>query len=910
MNELGISLLWCAIQATLYLLVGLVLYAIVRRFGPAPGASAAASMLVVLCCVSIAAFSPWPRWWTLLANDAQRSADDPPATQPADNANTALAASTDVTAQAAAAPEKTTKQPGSVPLGDYWRVFKAELQAAQSDNLSAGSSLRWPAIVGMLLLAGASLALIRFAIGLVALRRYRRCLQPINDPALGELVDKLARQIGCRRTIELMQSPSLTTPATMGWRRPVIVLPGDWHTWSEQERRVVLAHEMAHIARGDYLSWLLGQVSVALHVYHPLVHWLCGRLRLEQELAADAWAADLSGGREAYLFTLAQMALRQDDRRVAWAARPFLPSRGTLLRRIEMLNDTKPLRNIPISRRRAATFAFAAAIIGLVVSGVRAPLGDAPQLASAAPPATPTAAQALKPIDLSYVPARAVAVLAVRPAELLSNADMQPLVKLLNEATGLEQRTGLKIENIEEVKLALTRLPDRPGNMESMMLQILRHKEPFDWKGKIGENVVGKPVEATIAGKTYYHSDHGDAAIRPAFYLPDDRTIVIGPEIDLQRAIVSGGKSKPEWAGAWEKSATGQAVAMVDLTAVNRAVSEEIKQHPAPQAVTVFAPIWEKGQRLFVTVQKDQGLDLASRIDCATADDAGRVQETAQAVLTLARNLLDEADRALAKGTAEQAGAVIPLVDLASEVLKKGKVQTEGSSVTYSSKLDVDVADTAVSVVAPAVIAVRQASGRQQAMNNMKQIMLAMHNYHDVHGHFPPPVVIGPDGKTPHSWRIEILPYVEQAQLYQQYKMDEPWDSENNMKVLAQMPTVLRDPSADPNSKVTSYFALTGPATAFGPTDGKGTKFQDIRDGTSNTIAFVEAKRAVPWTKPEDIDYSPDKPMPKFGGWRPGGFIVATCDGAVRFVQDNLDQQVLRAMITKAGGEPLSIPSP
>lgn len=908
MNELGISLLWCAIQATLYLLVGLVLYAIVRRFGPAPGASAAASMLAVLCCVSVVAFSPWPRWWTPLVGDVPRSADDAPATQSADNGSATLAASTNVTAHAAAAVENAAKQPGSIRLGDYWRAFKAELQAADSQTVSAGPRMRWPAIVGMLLVAGASLALIRFAIGLVALRRYRGCLQSINDDRLQAMADSLARQMGCQRTIELTQSASLTTPATMGWRRPVIVLPGDWQSWSEQERRVVLAHEMAHIARGDYQSWLLAQVSVALHVYHPLVHWLSSRLRLEQELAADAWAAELSGGRESYLFTLAQMALRQDDRRVAWAARPFLPGRGTLLRRIEMLNDTRPLRNVPISRRRAATLAFAAAIIGLIVSGVRAPLGDAPRLANAAPPATATAVQASKPIDLGYVPARAVAVVAVRPAALLSNAEMQPLVKLLNEATGLEKRTGLKIEDIEEVKLALTRLPDRPGNMESMMLQILRHKQTFDWKGKIGENVVGKPVEATIAGKTYYHSDHGDAAIRPAFYLPDDRTIVIGPEIDLQRAIVSGGKSNPEWADAWEKSATGQAVAMVDLTAVNRAVSEAMKQHPAPQAVAVFAPIWEKGQRLFVTVQKDQGLSLASRIDCATADDAGRVQETAQAVLTLARNLLDEADRALAKGTAKEAAEIIPLVDLASEVLKKGKVQTEGSSVTYASKLDIDVAETAVTVVTPAVFAAREAAKRAQAMNNMKQIMLAMHNYLDVHGHFPPPIVMGPDGKTPHSWRVEILPYVEQTQLYQQYKMDEPWDSENNKKVLAQMPIVLCDPSVDPNSHNTSYFALTGPATGFGPTDGKGTRIQDITDGTSNTIAVVEAKRAVPWTKPEDIEYSVEKPMPKFGGLRPGGYIVALFDGSVRFVQENLDQQVLRALITKAGGEPVAIP--
>jgi hypothetical protein len=181
--------------------------------------------------------------------------------------------------------------------------------------------------------------------------------------------------------------------------------------------------------------------------------------------------------------------------------------------------------------------------------------------------------------------------------------------------------------------------------------------------------------------------------------------------------------------------------------------------------------------------------------------------------------------------------------------------------------------------------------------------MLAFHNYHDVFGHFPAPVVLGPDGKTPHSWRVEILPFIEQQELYRRYKMDEPWDSENNKKILAQMPLQFCTPNADPAKLETNFFALVGSATALGSKDSKGTKLQEITDGTSNTIAIVEAKRPVPWTKPEDIDYDPAKPLPSFGGWSPGGFWAAFCDGSVRFLPDSTGQQKLRAYITKAGGE-------
>ncbi|HWB08423.1 MAG TPA: M56 family metallopeptidase [Pirellulales bacterium] len=903
MNDLGVSLFWLAVQATVYLLAGIVVYAIVRRFGPAPGASAAASTLVVLACVSAAALSPWPHWWTVSNAKAPAPADSPAVAQAAE-----AVAVTEAGPAVRNAPLKTNSLPAAIVWGDYWRAFRAELQTARAADTADRPRRQWPTIIGLLLVAGASLALVRFAIGLAALWRYRRALRGIDDPQLREMAESLAQGMGCRRPVELKQSASLTTPATMGWRRPVIVLPGDWRTWTDQERRVVLAHEIAHIARGDYLAWLLSQVSMALHIYHPLVHWLAGRLRLEQELAADAWAAEMSGGREAYLFTLAQMALRQDDRRVAWAARPFLPGRGTLLRRIEMLSHTKPLRNVPLSRRRAVVLAVVAAAFGLIVAGVRAPLGDATRVAHAAPPlqAGPTSG-AGGAITLEYVPPRAVAVLAVRPADLLSKAEMQGLVKMLNETIPLA-KAGFKIENVEEAKFIVTRFPNpQPGRhipVGEYSLQVFRYKGPFDWKGKVAEHMVGKTVEASIAGKTYYHSDQGDQAVRPAFYTPDDRTIVIGPEIDLQRAIASAGKSKIDWAANWEKVATGQAAAMVDLAAFSRAMANE----PQPEMRAPFAPVWEKGQQLFASLQARDALSLAAQILCATPDDAGRVKATLEAALTLARNMLDEADRNLTKAPAAQAAALIPLIDMATEAIKQGKLETDGSTVQYSTRLDVDVAETVAGVLTPAVFSARQAAQRSQAANNLKQLMLALHNYQNVNKHFPPPVVIGPDGKTPHSWRVEILPYVEAQHLYQRYKMEEPWDSENNKKVLDEMPAVFRDPAADAASKDTAYFALVGPTTGLGPQDGKGTQFAEITDGMSNTIALVEAKRAVPWTKPEDIEYDPSKPMPKFGGRQSGGFLAAFCDGSVQFLSDTINEQVLRAMITKAGGELVTWP--
>ena len=178
-----------------------------------------------------------------------------------------------------------------------------------------------------------------------------------------------------------------------------------------------------------------------------------------------------------------------------------------------------------------------------------------------------------------------------------------------------------------------------------------------------------------------------------------------------------------------------------------------------------------------------------------------------------------------------------------------------------------------------------------------------MHNYHDASKpqSFPPAAVVGPDGKTTHSWRVALLPYLGEKDLYKAYKLDEPWDSENNQKVLARIPKVYQ---ADPGSGSTnsSYFVFTGKETVFA---GKyGMRIVDIVDGLSNTILAVEAKHDVPWTKPEDLTYAPMKPLPKLGGYFPGGFhaVFADCS-KVRFLPENLTEESLRALITRAGRE-------
>ncbi len=193
---------------------------------------------------------------------------------------------------------------------------------------------------------------------------------------------------------------------------------------------------------------------------------------------------------------------------------------------------------------------------------------------------------------------------------------------------------------------------------------------------------------------------------------------------------------------------------------------------------------------------------------------------------------------------------------------------------------------------------------RNRSMNRMKQIGLAMHNFHDSFKGFPPTAAPRKPGQPPVSWRVLVLPYIEEAVLYDQYKFDEPWDSENNKRILAQMPEAYKAPGSKVADRgMTNYLVVVGDEYAFAP--DKRRRMAEFRDGTSNTIMVVEVadEKAVPWTKP--ADFTPDAKNPEAGlvGMRHGGFLAGLTDGSVRFIQAGLDAQVLHALFTRAGGE-------
>jgi hypothetical protein len=215
---------------------------------------------------------------------------------------------------------------------------------------------------------------------------------------------------------------------------------------------------------------------------------------------------------------------------------------------------------------------------------------------------------------------------------------------------------------------------------------------------------------------------------------------------------------------------------------------------------------------------------------------------------------------------------------------------------------------------------------RSSCQNNLRQLGIALHIYHDTYGSFPPAYIADANGRPMHSWRVLLLPFLEQENLYKQYRFDEPWDGPNN-GLLAKMYPEMHpyrcpsDPDTDPPSGMTSYLAVVGPETVW--PGAKAISLAKIKDGASNTLLVVESHNTgIHWMEPRDL-HTTQMPMQVnptqgqgicscHGAYQDQGrgtmAQFVRCDGSVSALDNDTPPATLRALLTIAGGEEVDFP--
>ncbi|HUG19619.1 MAG TPA: DUF1559 domain-containing protein [Planctomycetaceae bacterium] len=512
-------------------------------------------------------------------------------------------------------------------------------------------------------------------------------------------------------------------------------------------------------------------------------------------------------------------------------------------------------------------------------------------------------------LSLAYIPRDAILVAAARPAELLSQPIFSKLKQAVDRQEGLRDLFGVSVNDVQQISSVFLPRESRQGIVTPGEGGMVIHLKADADQEAILKKWLRKPEQKEFAGQTYFTNP-----FRPqTCFFPDSRTIVVSnSEDNLRRFIIAGklGATKASWAEAWDQVSGTHAALMLDIERLRPGLNAELQNGREARALAPLAPLWQHGVHVVGSATAGKEIELQILVICDESKGTAIVADTVKAAVILARNTLSSLRNASLRLRDEAAILELRAADLADEVLDGLKFEARGNVVSVSANVGAEAEDL-IAWLLPAVSEARVAAKRTQSKNNLKQIGLAMHNYHDAYQHLPPAVVIGPDGKTPHSWRVAILPYLDQQKLYEAYRMDEPWDSEHNKKLLEQIPDQYRCPMDDDFTTNTSYFALVGKGTSF---EGReGLKFSSFTDGLSNTLMVVESKRAVPWTKPEDIPIDLTKELPKFGGFYDqfeqsndsGGFNVLLCDGAVKFISHELGLDILRRLIQRNDGQPV-----
>ncbi|MCC9605785.1 DUF1559 domain-containing protein [Blastopirellula sp. JC732] len=208
-------------------------------------------------------------------------------------------------------------------------------------------------------------------------------------------------------------------------------------------------------------------------------------------------------------------------------------------------------------------------------------------------------------------------------------------------------------------------------------------------------------------------------------------------------------------------------------------------------------------------------------------------------------------------------------------------------------------------LLAPAIAQTQQAAQQAHSIVNMKQIGLAFHNFADTYKRFPPAQFPkDQDGKPLLSWRVYLLPYLEQNALFDQFHLDEPWDSEHNLKLAKFMPEVYQAPGVNLKDPTLTTYVVPQGKNAFSTGDGKSLGFQDFTDGTSNTIMAVRTtpEAAVVWTKPDDWQFDPQKPFQGLAVDDKGAFMALFADGSVRWLTTAIGAEDMKNYIERNDG--------
>ncbi len=496
------------------------------------------------------------------------------------------------------------------------------------------------------------------------------------------------------------------------------------------------------------------------------------------------------------------------------------------------------------------------------------------------------------------VPTSVFATMVAKPKAVLAQPAYELIPHELIKIFGTKEM-GLELLEISRVTVLVDEIVDSSMEKPPGLALIVE----FDTPQKLGNPIISKMTPTTIAGKEAFAFPQDDVAM----LMLNDKTLLGGTNSFLERILSDEARDNAIFDKLKSAPQDDHVNIVIQIDSIRGLIKQNLpprSQVPPPFGEFMALPDLIKSISYRGNFSKNQIAELT--IEANNEKDALKITR-------LVDNALEWGKGAALTGIASEAEidpeyeeAVVAYADRLTEALKSGlKPKFDGNKLVYdlnqlqfSGGGNLNTTATIgvlVGLLLPAVQQVREAARRTESMNYLRQIGLAAHNYESAFRKLPMQANYDKNGKPLLSWRVHLLPFMEESVLYEQFKLDEPWDSEHNIQLLDQMPECYKNPNF-PDDTRTVYLAVAGPGTVF--PGNKKVNLNDITDGTSKTAFFVEADpdMAVEWTKPQDWEFDADDPMRGLGNLRPGGFCAAFCDCSIRFIDQNIDSETWFSM--------------
>jgi serine/threonine protein kinase len=500
--------------------------------------------------------------------------------------------------------------------------------------------------------------------------------------------------------------------------------------------------------------------------------------------------------------------------------------------------------------------------------------------------------------DLSLVPEGAMTVYGYRPRQIRQDERFDKVLETLG-SNG--PNTFLMDGNLEQVLTFQWANEDHTYSQPIFVLTVIDGTAKNFARQKLGIEISDSPSDATQW--EYYSVEIGDYLPMPEkqfvrFF--DDKTLVLSSREFLDAHQVALQTRSNDDLRAIAASLPDGVLWVISNTSDKEFVDWikfEVSRSPLATTLMTQIPMWEDTSHLAISLTLDDFPTLQLSAHALSADRQKQISQTARAVPVTLANLLRTYSDGRGPLDADTIGALTNALN--------GATITEPSNTETRISVPLKDAEPHLFRTLNSYFG-RLETAKSRAFNaasviNLRQIGMAIMLFEQEHGYLPSVTTKLPGAKHPVSWRVAILKYLDET-LHNQYKLDEPWDSEHNKQLLEEMPDFYRHPHQEKGITSTCYVTLAGKNTATGDGKAKIKMLDDIEDGPHQTILVTEGYLDIPWTKPEDFPIVGETTLPAVHP-DPEGWNVIFVDGSTHFISSETSKEVLQALITRNGGE-------